>query len=53
MASISRPPPKWTQFMTMTMSLNYTGDERDGLTTREKAVVLGFLIALVIMTPWF
>jgi len=28
------------------MTLNFTGDERDGLTTREKAIILGFLIAL-------
>jgi hypothetical protein len=47
MGTISRPSPKWTQFVSGTMTLNFTGDEREGLTTREKAIVLGFLIALV------
>jgi len=47
MAIISKPPPKWTKILSGTMMLNFTGDEREGLTSREKAVIFGFLIALV------
>lgn len=50
MGTIATPPQfKWTQFLSGTMTLNFTGDEREGLTSREKAVVLGFLIAVVII----
>ncbi len=38
---------KWTQYLSGTFSLNFTGDDRDGLNTREKAILLGYLIALV------
>jgi len=30
-----------------TMTLTFTGDERGGLTSREKVILLGFLVAQV------
>jgi hypothetical protein len=47
MGIITKPPPKWTKILSGTMTLTFTGDERGGLTSREKVILLGFLVAQV------
>ncbi len=41
-----RPPPKWTASQSGLMTLHFTGDDRDGLTCRERAIILGFFLSL-------
>lgn len=47
LAVIMRPPPKWTQSQPGLMTLHFSGDDREGLTCRERAIILGFFIAIV------
>lgn len=49
-----RPPPKWTQSQPGLMTLHFTGDDRDGLTCRERAIILGFFLSFGIqaMSHW-
>ncbi|CAL8073638.1 unnamed protein product [Orchesella dallaii] len=54
LAVIMRPPPKWTASQPGLMTLHFSGDDREGLTCRERAVILGFFLAIGVqaMSHW-
>ncbi|ODN05052.1 hypothetical protein Ocin01_01569 [Orchesella cincta] len=54
LAVIMRPPPKWTASQPGLMTLHFTGDDREGLTCRERAIILGFFLAIGVqaMSHW-